>query len=565
MAEQGLLRDSDLQMILSKGKDDRIHLFDLLVSQNLLSEQKIYDFLKEEYGYSVVDPTQFTISQDVLVLIPKQIAEKNNVLPLFKIDNLLTVATCNPTSIVALDDLRVKQDLKFDIVLSLPEKLSEAIEKNYSEEVVPEVPQEDFEELLNVIEKEDEDIEISDVDQLKQAASETPVIKVANLLIAEAIRKGASDLFIEPWERSVRIRCRIDGILEELKAPPKSMSNGLVSRIKVMSQLDIAERRIPQDGRFKVKMQNREVDIRVSVIPSSFGEKVCLRLLDKTVNVPNLKKLGFDGTQLELVQENCLKPHGMILITGPTGSGKSTTLYAILNMLYSSEKNITTVEDPVEYQINGVNQINVHDSIGLTFSQSLRAILRQDPDIIMIGEIRDGETLDIAIKSALTGHLVLSTLHTNDSVSALVRMTNMGVEPFLISSSVLMISAQRLVRKLCSRCRERFTPDAKTVKRYSLENFEFDKHLYKPIGCNFCSGKGYKGRTLLTEVLSLSPEIRDMILENRGMDVLKKQARKEGMDTLRESGIKKAINGDTSLEEVIRVTAADIEKRTGRE
>ena len=494
-------------------------------------------------------------------MIPQEVAIEHKVLPLFLIENILTIATSDPTSVIALDDIRAKLKLKFDVMLCLPSKLEEAIEKNYTQFSVAEVPQGQIEELMNIVVRDDSGLYGDDAAMLRQQASETPVIKVANLLIAEAIRKNASDLFIEPWEKSVRIRTRVDGVLEELKAPPKSMANALISRIKVMSQMNIAERRIPQDGRFKVKIQNREVDVRVSVVPTSFGEKICMRILDKKATVLHLNKLGFLDEELERIRQCASRPHGMILVTGPTGSGKSTTLYSILNLLHSPEKNITTVEDPVEYQIPGINQVNAHDSIGLNFSVALRSILRQDPDIIMIGEIRDFETLDIAIKAALTGHLVLSTLHTNDAISSLVRIRNMGLEPFLISSSILMISAQRLARRLCQQCREAYTPDDEIIQRYHLAEKAAGApiQLYRPVGCQHCSRKGYSGRTLLTEVFMLSPAIRSLIMTQASQDVLKRKAKEEGMRTLRDTGIIKALQGETSLEEVLRLTAAEIE------
>lgn len=558
MVQKGLIKSDDADILLSKlGARSETSLLNALVEKDLLTEAEIFDFLKDEFGYPVVDPTNFTITPEVLKLIPQETAQEYKVLPLFLIEKVLTIAVSDPTVIIALDDLRLKLKLKFDVMLSLPSKLEEAIQKHYFQTSVAEVPEGQIEELMDIVQKEETDLTKQDVHALMQQASETPVIKIANLLIAEAIRKGASDLFIEPWEKSIRIRCRVDGILEEMKGPPRSMTNALISRIKVMSQLDIAERRIPQDGRFKVKMQNREVDMRVSVIPSSFGEKICLRVLDKKAQSLHLNKLGFMEDELEKIRQCAMKPHGMILVTGPTGSGKSTTLYCVLNLLHSPEKNITTVEDPVEYQIAGINQVHVRENIGMNFSAALRSILRQDPDIIMIGEIRDFDTMDIAIKAALTGHLVLSTLHTNDAVSSLIRMKNMGVEPFLISSSVLLISAQRLVRKLCTQCREAYAPDEATIQKYHLQKKDGPLHLYRPVGCNFCGGKGYQGRTLLTEVLLISPEIRSLIMKNVSQDELKKTARQEGMRTLREVGILKSLEGETSLEEVIRVTVGD--------
>ena len=336
---------------------------------------------------------------------------------------------------------------------------------------------------------------------------------------------------------------------------PKSIGLALVSRFKVMSQLNIAERRLPQDGRFKIKVQDREVDIRVSIIPTSFGEKVCLRILDKKMQANDLEKLGFTEKDVQMIKESSLKPHGMILVTGPTGSGKTTTLYSVLKFLDSPEKNITTVEDPVEYEANGINQVNVRESIGLTFPAALRSILRQDPDIILIGEVRDLITMDIAIKAALTGHLVLSTLHTNDTTGSITRILNMGIEPFLITSSVIMISAQRLVRKLCDHCKVSFQGDAEVIQRLGLEKRSYT--FYRPFGCVKCRSTGYGGRSVISELLMLTPDIQALIMNRASGEEIKQQARRQGMTTLRESGIEKALAGITSLDEVFRVTAGD--------
>jgi len=379
---------------------------------------------------------------------------------------------------------------------------------------------------------------------------------VANLLLVDGIKRKASDVFIEPWEDAIRVRYRVDGLLEEGKSPPKVMGLALVSRFKVMSQLNIAERRIPQDGRFKIKAQNREVDVRVSILPTSFGEKVCLRILDKKAQTQSLERLGFSEQELETIKSLVVKPHGMVLVTGPTGSGKTTTLYSILKYLDSPEKNITTVEDPVEYQVEGINQVNVKEKIGLTFPGALRSILRQDPDIILIGEIRDGETMDIANKAALTGHLVLSSLHTNDSVGSIVRMINMGIEPYLIASSVLMISAQRLLRRLCTNCRKAYQPDKELIKKLNLKGKK-DSQFYEPVGCGRCRHLGYLGRTVITEILPLTPEIKDLIMRRATGDEIKAKARRLGMSTLRESAVTRVICGETSLDEMFRVTTGD--------
>jgi type IV pilus assembly protein PilB len=350
---------------------------------------------------------------------------------------------------------------------------------------------------------------------------------------------------------------RLDGILEELIRPQKSFGAAIVSRIKIMSQLNISEHRIPQDGRFKIKTQGREVDMRVSILPSSFGEKVCLRILDTGAQSHDIEKLGFTAPEQEVIRASSKKPHGMILVTGPTGSGKTTTLYSILKYLDSPQVNITTVEDPVEYQMFGINQVNVREAIGLTFPAALRSILRQDPDIILIGEIRDAETLDIAIKAALTGHLVLSTLHTNDAVSSVTRMANLGLEPFLIASTVLMISAQRLVRKLCPRCRVQYDLEP---NMYPLLDLDPQKKIqfWRAKGCSQCRQMGYQGRSVITEILEMKPDILDMIMQGASADLIKERARKHGMNTLREAAVQKALAGETSLDEVFRVTIADV-------
>ena len=393
---------------------------------------------------------------------------------------------------------------------------------------------------------------------LMAMASQAPVVKLVNMVLLEGIRRKASDIFIEPWENYVRVRIRVDGILEEIVKPQKSFGAAVVSRIKIMSHLNIAEHRVPQDGRFKVRTQGREVDMRVSVLPSSFGEKVCLRILDTGSQAHDISKLGFLEKEQQLIRDCAKKPHGMILVTGPTGSGKTTTLYSILNYLDSPQVNITTVEDPVEYQIPGINQVNVRESIGLTFPVALRSILRQDPDIVLIGEIRDAETLDIAVKAALTGHLVLSTLHTNDSVSSITRMVNLGLEPFLIASTVLMISAQRLVRKLCPRCKYAYDLEPEMYPILGLDPAK-KIQLWRAKGCSQCRKMGYQGRSVITEIFEMSPDMLDLIMQGVSADVLKAKARANGMNTLRESAIAKALAGETSIEEVFRVSTEDQE------
>jgi type IV pilus assembly protein PilB len=393
--------------------------------------------------------------------------------------------------------------------------------------------------------------------ELLLMTQDAPVVKITNLVLAEGVNARASDILIEPMEHEVRIRYRVDGLLHDAKRPPKALHNAIVSRLKVMSNLDIAERRLPQDGRFKVKLHNREVDFRISVLPSSKGEKVALRILDKSQAMLDLEKLGFDKKSLDQIRQGAMKPHGMILVCGPTGCGKTTTLYSILEYVNSPEDNVITVEDPVEYVIGGLNQVTAKPDIGLTFAAALRSILRQDPDIIMIGEIRDFETVDIAIKAALTGHLVLSTLHTTTAAGSVTRLLNMGLEPFLITSSVILVAAQRLVRKICSNCKESYELDVDIEEKYGIKTGGKKVKLYRGKGCDVCHRTGYKGRVGLIEVLTLTPKIKELILQNAQEHKINEQARLDGMVTLRENGVALALSGVTTLDEVVRVTVGD--------
>jgi type IV pilus assembly protein PilB len=385
---------------------------------------------------------------------------------------------------------------------------------------------------------------------------------MTNLILSEAVKMKASDVLIEPMEKKLRVRYRIDGLLREIKSPPRIMYEAIISRLKVMSNLNIAEHRLPQDGRFKIRIQNREVDFRISVLPSSEGEKAAMRILDKNQAMLDLDKLGFDGKALDDLKRESQRPHGMIIVCGPTGCGKTTTLYSILKFIDSPEKNIITVEDPVEYDLYGINQITIHPNIGLTFGSSLRSILRQDPDIIMVGEIRDYETADIAIKAALTGHLVLSTLHTTTAPGSVVRLLNMGIEPFLITSSVVLVAAQRLARKICPNCREEYKINKAAFKDYEIKTDKENIILHRGRGCRECFNTGYKGRVGLIETLVLTPKIRELIVNKAQEYQIREAARKESMATLREDGFKKALTGITTWEEVLRLTAGDQDLET---
>ena len=411
-------------------------------------------------------------------------------------------------------------------------------------------------------EEENESVEFETADEnedeedLSVDVEDAPVIQLVNLIVSEAIKAGASDIHLEPYEKMLRLRYRIDGVLQEMTPPPKKFQNAIISRIKILSDLDIAEKRLPQDGRFKVKINNRKIDFRVSTCPVVHGEKVVIRILDQGNLMLNLEDLGFDPPVLKEFNTNILKPWGMILITGPTGSGKSTTLYSALSTINDTSKNINTIEDPVEYQLKGINQVQAKPEIGLTFATGLRSFLRQDPDIIMVGEIRDLETAEIAVRAALTGHLVLSTLHTNSAPATINRLTDMGVEPFLVTASMIMVVAQRLVRRICYNCKEEYTPTAEALAPLEIEPQE-DTVLYRGAGCNICRGTGYKGRLALYEIMTLKDSLREAVLEGASTSKINKAAIEAGMITLRKAGITKVFQGKTTLEEVISLTVSD--------
>lgn len=542
-------------------------IFEYLFKICKVDEKDLVRFLAKESDTTIVHLGEYDISEEVLAMIPPDMAKRYQALPLSLHEKVLTIAAAEPLNPIALDDLQRLTGCEINLTLAEPSQLQLALKSTYlfsndDEEETQEDESESIQEIVDSLEKNAFSIEPmkSKAFDLHKGAEGTPVINIVNLLILEALMRGASDLFLEPWEKQMRVRCRRDGLLEEIKCLPAGLASEISSRVKVMSNLDIAERRIPQDGRFKARIKNKEIDFRVSILPIQFGEKVCIRILDKGAQAQDLESLGFESTQLAKITHAALKPHGMILVTGPTGSGKTTTLYSVLNLLHDPEKNITTVEDPVEYQIKGINQVNANDAVGLTFSGALRSILRQDPDIIMIGEIRDQTTMDTAIKAALTGHLVLSTLHTNDAAGSIVRIINMGVEPFLLASSVNLITAQRLLRKLCLSCREPYSPDPDLIKLIDNPMLHKGLTLYRQKGCRSCRQTGYAGRCVITEVLEFTEAMKVCILEDAAQDKIRQTARKEGMISLRESGLIRVIAGFTTLEEVMRVTAVDVEK-----
>jgi type IV pilus assembly protein PilB len=525
----------------------------LLIQKGYISEEALLEFLSRQFGLPVIDLSRLEFDQSLTEVIPDNIARKYEILPISREGTTLKLAIADPSNIFALDDLKFLTGSNIQLFLSKEKDLKEALDKYYSLTSSLTQALEDLKGVeVDYISPEEEVDETS----LESAAKEAPVVKLTNLLLIDAIKRGASDIHFECYERAFRVRYRIDGILYEIMNPPVKLKNAIISRLKIMSNLNIAERRLPQDGRLKLRFgDNRDMDFRVSVLPTLFGEKVVLRLLDKSNLQVDLEKLGFEPEALAKFHQAVHRPYGMILVTGPTGSGKSTTLYSTLGELNKTTHNISTVEDPVELNIYGINQVQVHEEIGLTFANVLRSFLRQDPDIIMVGEIRDKETAEISIKAALTGHLVLSTLHTNDAPNTVTRLLDMGIEPFLVASSLNLIVAQRLVRKLCPNCKKRVEISTDLMKEFDLDPERHD--LWEPVGCPTCNFSGYKGRVAIYEVLPLYEKLKDLIFERASAAEIKRVARAEGMKTLRESGLTKVLEGITTLEEVIRVTERD--------
>jgi type IV pilus assembly protein PilB len=488
-------------------------------------------------------------------MLPRTVWAQLKMLPLCKTGKLLTVAVADPFNIMGIENLKTQIEYQIFPVIADTKDVLGSLEGSTKESSIG------LEDILKDIE-DDSELEIGhdatsadNLDEMLESAEDAPVVRIVNSILIEALRKHASDVHIEPMEKKIRLRYRVDGVLYENPSPPKSVQSAILSRIKIMANLDIAERRIPQDGRFKIKALGKEVDLRVSYLPTVHGEKVVMRILDKTALAPSLDVLGLEQKALEDLKFAIAKPHGMLLVTGPTGSGKTTTLYSALQELNTEDVNIITVEDPVEYQLGGINQVQAKPEVGLTFATGLRSILRQDPDIVMIGEIRDNETASIAVQAALTGHLVLSTLHTNDAAGAIARMAYMGIEPFLLSSSLVMTQAQRLFRKLCPFCKHQIDLPAKTLKLNHLDPDQFkDITFFNAKGCPKCSGLGYKGRGALMEILLLNDEIKAKILETAEASALREVAVRSGMRTLRDNGLAKVREGLTTIDEVLRVT-----------
>ena len=526
-----------------------------LTKLGYIAESDLTNFLSKQYGVPSINLSEFEIDEDVINLIPKDVAQKHQCVPINRAGASLIVAMADPSNIFAIDDLKFLTGYNIEVVVASEAAIEDAIQRYYDRVKYDEV-MEGFDESEIDFSEDEEDVNVVD---LEKASGEAPVVRLVNLILINGIKKGASDIHLEPYEKKLRVRYRIDGLLYEEMTPPLRLKNAIVSRMKIMSSLDIAERRLPQDGRIKLKLgKGREMDFRVSVLPTMFGEKVVLRLLDKSNLQLDMTKLGFDTDPLTKFQESIYQPYGMVLVTGPTGSGKTTTLYSALSDLNKEHSNISTAEDPIEYNLPGINQVQMHDDIGLNFANALRSFLRQDPDIIMVGEIRDFETAEIAVKAALTGHLVLSTLHTNDAPSTVNRLLNMGVEPFLVTASVNLILAQRLARKICSECAEEIPANPQSLIDMGMPPEDAaSARLLKGRGCRNCNDTGHKGRVALYEVMMLSEELKEMVLQGASTAELKAEAIRLGMQTLRMAGMRKIIEGVTTPEEVMRVTAAD--------
>jgi type IV pilus assembly protein PilB len=555
LVREGIITAEQLENALREQKANGGMLGSNLVKMGFIEEAELMEFLSKQFGVPSTDPSKLDVDSDVIEMIPANIVQKYKIVPISLEGQTLTISMVDPSNIFIIDDIKFLTRKNIRVTVATESSIKLAMDRFYDAGASLEDVMSEFDEDgVDVVDGSEE----LDLTELESAAEQAPVVKLVNLILVDAIKKMASDIHIEPYEKSFRVRYRIDGVLYEVMKPPMKLKNALISRLKIMSRLDIAERRLPQDGRIKLKTKGKEMDFRVSVLPTLFGEKVVLRLLDKSNLQLDMTKLGFEEKQLVNFKEAIYKPFGMVLVTGPTGSGKTTTLYSALSELNKATENISTAEDPVEFNLGGINQVQIHEAIGLSFAASLRSFLRQDPDIIMVGEIRDFETAEISIKAALTGHMVLSTLHTNDAPSTVNRMLNMGVEPFLVSSAVNLILAQRLARRICFDCKEELEIPKETLLDLGvLEEEVGGFSCYHGVGCPTCSQTGYKGRIALYEVMPLYEEIKELVLVGASSTEIKREAMRLGMLTLRQSGINKLKEGITTVEEVVRCSVKD--------
>jgi type IV pilus assembly protein PilB len=560
LVAEGLITEAQLRAALGdqKGKADK--LGSVLVRQGSITEEQLIGFLSRQYGIPSITLANLDIDAETLRLVPPHIAKKYEVLPVKRIGGTLTLAMSDPTNVFALDDIAFMTNLQILPVVAPQAAIRKALDKNYESAQPVSSMTDMMSEItgdasnVEVVEDEQAGAQV-DVFELKESADEAPVVKLVNMVLVDAIRKGASDLHWEPYEKTFRIRFRVDGVLHEMLSPPKRLEPAIISRLKIMSNLDISERRLPQDGRIKLRYGQREIDFRVSILPTIFGEKAVLRILDKEALQLDMTKLGFDPWSYEKFGHAIHQPYGMVLITGPTGSGKTTTLYSAISTINSPEHNIMTAEDPVEYNLKGVNQVQVNEGVGRTFAAVLRSFLRQDPDVILVGETRDLETAQISIRAALTGHLVFTTLHTNDCPSTVARLVDMGVQPFLLSSALLLILAQRLGRRICKECREPIEGHEDDLVPYGhVSEGRGRVTFFKGKGCQTCNFTGMKGRVALYELMPITEELRSIILKGGQTAEIREMAQSQGMKTLRQAGLMKVLEGTTTVEEVLRVT-----------
>jgi len=559
LLRRGVLQKEHITKLQLLEFSSQKELEQVLLDSYPVVEADVLQALAEQAKIPVISLRNFQVREDILSIIPSEMMVRNRIAPIASSEYSVTLAISDPLNLMAVEEVAEYMKIQVMPVAALESEVLEIIKA---------ADQGGIDALDDMLKKvSDTSVELSseshednvDIDQMIESAGDAPVVRIVNMILVEAMRLRASDIHIEPFEREVKLRYRVDGALQLGPAPPKTFQSAIVSRLKVMSELDIAERRIPQDGRFRIKVQGRKIDLRVSMLPTIHGEKIVLRVLDKSNLAPSLDVLGLAPDALEKLRHAISQPHGLILVTGPTGSGKTTTLYSALQELNKEDVNIVTVENPVEYQLTGINQVEIHTGVGMTFSAALRSILRQDPDIVLVGETRDAETAGIAVKAALTGHLVLTTLHTNDAPGAVVRLVNMGVDAFLISSALLLSQAQRLVRRLCPNCKIPFNLTPQYCENNSMDYAMFEgKEIFAAQGCSRCNKTGYKGRASVMEVLLISLDMRNMILKTDNAADIKELALKEGFADLRVSGFHRVIEGITSVEEVLRVTAGEV-------
>jgi len=558
LVHQGKVSESQLNQALAQQKNTREKLGQTFIDMNVITEEDLTGVYALQMGFKKADNfILLDADSTIAAMIPEDFARSNRVLAVNRNESTLVVAMEDPEDLVAIDAIKRLTNLNPEILVSGPTLMEKALDKVYGE-IQKSAEVSETIESITVISGDEGSQEVVDLSPDKASEEDAPIVKLVNLIFQESIKERATDIHIEPMEKQVYIRIRIDGVLQIIMTPPVSSLSGLVTRIKILSKLNIAEKRLPQDGRFSIRAPGKDIDVRVSILPTVYGEKIVMRLLDKTGFDFNLTSLGFPRENLGVFKKMINQPYGMVVVSGPTGSGKSTSLYAALKEIKSEQTNITTVEDPVEYQLDGVNQVQVFEDIGLTFASTLRSILRQDPDILLIGEIRDGETADIAVKFSLTGHLVFSTVHANDAPGTITRLLDIGIAPFLVGSCLNLVMAQRLVRRICQNCKEEYTPTADELKLVGLERDRVKGSLFHGKGCTECRNTGYRGRLAIFEMIPMARNLRKLVYENANEDDIRQTALENGMVTLREAGLTRALDGTTSLAEVMRSTVEEV-------